>query len=141
MKLFIKKYGLLILILLLPIVVNASNINYNSICSEKGVMDAMRIIGYVIQVCRWIAPLILMVLGMVDFGKAAIASDEKALSNATASLIRRFVASVVIFFIPTIVLALLNAIEITKGIEDKNNSQFGACTKCIFDPIGECPIK
>lgn len=117
-------------------------INYNSLCENRNIKQTMKLIGYLVQVIRWIVPLIIIVLGMIDFGKATIESDDKALSKATASLIRRLVAGVVVFFIPTIVLGLLNAIEITKGIEDETNSQFGACTKCIFGAhkSGYCDI-
>ena len=117
-------------------------INYNSLCENRSIKQTMKLIGYLVQVVRWIVPLIIIVLGMIDFGKASIESDDKALNKATASLIRRIVAGVVVFFIPTIILGLLNAIEITKGIEDETNSQFGACTKCIFGAhkSGYCDI-
>lgn len=107
-------------------------IDYNSLCENRSIKQTMKLIGYLVQVIRWIVPLIIIVLGMIDFGKATIESDDKALNKATASLIRRIVAGLVVFFIPTIILAILNAIEVTKGIEDETNSQFGACTKCIF---------
>lgn len=117
-------------------------INYNSLCENRSIKQTMKLIGYLVQVARWIVPLIIIVFGMIDFGKASIESDDKALNKATASLIRRIVAGVVVFFIPTIILGLLNAIEITKGIEDESNSQFGACTKCIFGAhkAGYCDI-
>lgn len=115
-------------------------LDYNSICSEDGVKKAARIIGYVVQVLRWIVPFIIIVLGMVDFGKAVLSNDEKAVNKATGALIKRLIAGVIVFFIPTIIMAILNVIKVTNGIENETNSQFGACTKCIFDPNGSCPI-
>lgn len=69
------------------------------------------------------------------WGKAIVASDVKAISKATASLIKRVIAGMVVYIIPIIVLGILNAIEITKGIEKENSSDFGTCTKCIFAPF------
>ena len=115
-----------------------ARLNYNSLCSDNNVKSAFKIIGYVILIIKWIVPLIIIVLGMVDFGKASISNDEKALNKATGALIRRIVAGVAIFFIPTIILAALDVIKITKGIEKENDTTFGVCTKCMFDPINSC---
>ena len=115
-------------------------LNYNNLCANENIKQAMKIIGYVIQVIRWIVPLMLIVLGMIDFGKSAISSDDSALNKATTTLIRRIIAGIVVFFVPTIVMAILKAIEITNGIEYLNNSKFGTCTKCLFSPFNDCVI-
>jgi len=152
-----KKCLLLIVIAVIifqPIITNAKSIisnndnlgtiligarlKYNSLCTNEHIKDGMRILGYVIQVIRWIVPLMLIVLGMVDFGKAAISSDEKAISKASSTLLKRFIAGLVVYFIPTLVMSFLSFLEITNGIEEKNNAEFGACTKCLFDPYKKC---
>lgn len=120
-------------------------LDYSSICSNttegnRGIRQTFKIVGYLIQIIKWIVPLIIIILGMIDFGKAAISNDEKAINKAMMALIRRLIAGIVIFFIPTIVMAILNIIEVSKGIEKKDNSQFGACTKCLFDPYNSCEI-
>ncbi|MBQ8902230.1 MAG: hypothetical protein IJY87_04080 [Bacilli bacterium] len=115
-------------------------LNYDSLCSDNNIKSAVKIIGYIILVIKWIVPLIIIVLGMIDFGKAAISNDEKAVNKATGALIRRFIAGIVIFFIPTIIMAALNAIQISKGIEKDTNTTFGACTKCLFDPVNSCSV-
>ena len=71
---------------------------------------------------------------MIDFGKAVVAKDDKAIGKATASLIKRIVGGIVIFLIPTLILGMLSIIEITQGIEKEDNATFGTCTKCVFDP-------
>lgn len=115
---------------------SSPSLNYDNLCYEEGVMKASKIIGYVVLVAKWLAPLIIIVLGMVDFGKAVTSSDEKEIGKAFASLIRRLVAGVIIFLIPTIVLALLDLIHVTKGLE---NTTFGPCTKCILN-VNKCGI-
>ena len=135
--------------------VGKTNLDYKSICStstegNKGIRQAFKTVGYFIQIIRWISPLMIIILGMIDFGKAALSNDDKAINKATASLIRRVLSGVVIFFIPTIVMAVLNALEVYKGLDEnlidpitkeEIESQFGACTKCLFDPYNSCSIE
>lgn len=107
----------------------AAEIDYGNICGNSGVGSAMVILGYIIQVAKWVAPLIIIVLGMVDFGKAALSSDEKATTKASGALVRRFIAGIVIFFVPTIISAF------TKNILKTNiENEFLSCTSCMFSP-------
>ncbi len=114
----------------------APNLNYSSLCANEGIKNAAEIVGYVVLLIKWLVPIILIVFGMIDFGKAVISSDEKALSKATSSLIKRIIAGVVVFFVPTLVMAIVNFIGFTKGIED--SSDFATCTKCVMDVLNNC---
>lgn len=138
-KIYMLIFLMLFLIISCPVVF-ADTINYGNLCSnyDEGIGSAVRIIGYIVELAKWIIPLIIIVLGMVDFGKAVISSDDKAINKAASTLIRRIVAGVIVFFIPTIVLTLLNIIDITDGIED--TSRFEACTKCILNASEHCPL-
>ena len=64
---------------------------------------------------------------MVDLGKAVIASDDKAISKAVGQLVRRFIAAVVLFFVPTIVSAIFNALDV---VEVGEGSDFNICVQC-----------
>ena len=110
------------------------NLNYDKICSIDGVRKAMKILGYVVLLAKWIAPLIIIVLGVIDFTRAVASDDEKATSKAMSALIRRLLAGIIIFFIPNLILGLLNVIEITGGME---TGEFYACTKCLVK-VKEC---
>lgn len=130
------KYLIFILLMILILMPKVYALDYENLCSTNdGIQNAVRIIGYVVAIIKWVAPLIIIVLGMVDFGKAAISSDEKAISKAAAALLRRVIAGIVIFFIPTLILALLNVIEVTGGLENSNN--FKVCTECILN-VSKC---
>ena len=130
------KYLVFILLMAIIFVPNVFALDYENLCSTNdGVQNAVRIIGYVVAIIRWVAPLIIIVLGMVDFGKAVISDDEKSLSKATAALIRRIIAGVAIFFIPTLIQALLNFIEVTGGLEKSDT--FNACTECVLN-VSKC---
>lgn len=70
------------------------------------------LLGMVVTIIKIVIPLLLIILGMVDLGKAVISSDEKAINKAVGSLLKRFIAAVVVFFIPTIVNAIFGIIGV-----------------------------
>lgn len=49
------------------------------------------------------APIILIIMGTIDFLGAVSASDEKAMKKAMNNLVKRFVICVVIFLLPLLV--------------------------------------
>lgn len=57
-------------------------------------------------------PIILIVMGTIDLGKAVISSDEKEIKQAQSRLIKRCIYAVVIFFIVTLVSLLMNLVAI-----------------------------
>ena len=118
-----------------------NKLNYNSLCANGDFRKVARILGIVLSIVKVVVPLIIIVLGIVDLTKAVTSGDDKALSKATSSLIKRVIAGFIVYIIPIAIMGILNAIEITKGIEKENNSDFGACTKCIFSPYKDCSIK
>ena len=68
------------------------------------------LLGWVVFILKIVIPLILIVLGMIDLGKAVVESDDKAINTAVNTLLHRFIAAVIVFFIPTIIPALFHAI-------------------------------
>lgn len=61
------------------------------------------IIHNIINLIQIVTPIILIVLGMLDFGKAVVANDEKKMKDASSKFIRRAIAAVIIFFVIAIV--------------------------------------
>ena len=129
----------IIMILFSYSIVFADAIDYGNLCSsyDDGIGKAARLLGYAIEVVKWVIPLIIIIFGMIDFGKAVLSSDDKAINKATSTLIRRIIAGVAIYFIPILLLAILNAVDITDGIEE--TTRFSACTKCILEASTYCP--
>lgn len=48
-------------------------------------------------------PILLIVMGSIDLGKAVLSSDDKEIKGATGKLIKRCIAAIAIFFVTTIV--------------------------------------
>ena len=66
-------------------------------------------------------PILLIVFGSIDLGKAVMSSDEKEIKGATGKLIKRIIAGVVVFFIPFLVDLVMNLIS-TSGTVSGNTS-------------------
>lgn len=56
-------------------------------------------------------PIILIVMGSIDLGKAVMSSDDKEIKGATSKLIKRAIAAVAVFFVTTIVSLLMGLFD------------------------------
>ena len=102
-------------------------------CRETA--NIWQLVGFVVYILKIVIPLILIILGMLDLGKAVVSSDEKAINKAVGTLIKRFIAAVVVFFIPTIVNGLFAVIGIIGGTSEND---YNDCVECLTAPYGEC---
>ena len=100
-----------------------------SFCNETATI--WQFIGWVLFVFKIVIPLLLILFGMIDLGKAVVSSDEKAIKSATSSLVKRAIAAVVIFFIPTIVSAIFG---IVSGFSGSVKDQYNICASCVTHP-------
>ncbi len=71
-------------------------------------------------------PIVLIVLGTVDLGKAVIASDDKEIKAAQGRLIKRVLYAAVIFFMVTIVGLVFNIVA-TSGTNDGVGDDWRSC--------------
>ncbi|MEG1313804.1 MAG: hypothetical protein RSD40_05770 [Bacilli bacterium] len=73
-------------------------------------------------------PVLLLIFGSIDLGKAVMSSDEKQIKEATGKLIKRAVAAVVFFLIPMLVTLVMNIIA-KGGAEGANTTSWADCWK------------
>ena len=95
-------------------------------------------VGYIVMIFKIVIPLLLIVFGMVDLGKAVVANDDKAIKSATTTLVKRAGAAIVIFFIPTIVGFIFSII--TGFANAKNATDYDTCKSCLLSPT-KCNAK
>lgn len=90
-------------------------------CTElKPVINFLKAILGIIQ---WGIPILLIVMGSIDLGKAVMASDDKEIKGATSKLIKRAIAAVAVFFIPLIVNLLIGMV----GDAGEDEGSFARC--------------
>ncbi len=104
----------------------------STFCRETATI--WQFIGWILFVFKIVIPVLLILFGMMDLGKAVVSSDEKAIKSATTSLVKRAIAAVVIFFIPTMVSAIFG---IVSGFSGSVKEQYNICANCVTHP-GNC---
>lgn len=95
-----------------------------------------QIVGYVLLIFKIVIPLLLIIFGMLDLGKAVIASKDDEIKKATKSLVTRAIAAVIIFLLPTIISYIIGLIGGFKGTEAETD--YNICRRCITSP-SKCP--
>lgn len=68
-------------------------------------------------------PIVLILLGMFDLGKAVVASKEDEIKAAQKLLIKRVVYAVAVFFVVFLVTAVFNIVAGTQNTDDVNGTQ------------------
>ena len=86
-------------------------------------------------------PILLIVLGTFDLGKAVISSEEKEVKAAQSRLIKRFIYAALVFFVATIVSVLMSfVLKVEKEIlqvgkiagEQQDKIKIKIATYCYF---------
>lgn len=106
------------------------DINYigDNFCETKEVLSVIRMIGYILLIAKLVAPIIIIVLGTIKFyNSIKEGTSDSTLKNAKSLIVRVFVG-IFIFFLPTLIHAVLyNFIP-----DDSKN-----CEMCLLKP-GSC---
>lgn len=110
----------------------AGDWSIDNFCTEE-VEGVFTTIGWVFFIIKIVVPIILVVLGSIDMGKAVVSNKDDEIKKSAGVLLKRVVLGVLIFFIPTI---LSFVVELIGGedIYNENSGTFGKCTACMFNP-------
>lgn len=76
-------------------------------------------------------PILLILMGSIDLGKAVLSSDDKEIKGATGKLIKRAIAAVAVFFVVTIVKLVMGWLTTAGGDVSEGN-----WAKCWNNPNG-----
>lgn len=74
----------------------------------------LRLVGYVVTIFKIVIPLLLIVFGMLDVGKSVVVGKPDEVTKNLKSFAMRCVAAVLVFFIPSIVGVVLDAVAATE---------------------------
>lgn len=75
----------------------------------------------IIPIIQFGIPIILILLGMLDFGKAVLASKEDEIKTAQKMFVKRLMYAVATFLVFTIVTAVFNLLVSTNASSDGND--------------------
>lgn len=92
-----------------------------------------QLVGRVLFVFKIVIPILLMVFGMIDLGKAVVGAKDDEIKKALKQLMMRAIAAVVIFLIPTIVAFIFSIVDSFSDVK----TDYNVCATCISHP-GKC---
>ena len=101
--------------------------------SCQGLEPIVRILknGVLKYVCILI-PIALIGFGILDLGKAVIASDEKEVKSAQSRLIKRVIYAIVVFLVPALVTLVMNLVAIGADPSETDTTSWASCWNSVY---------
>ena len=100
----------------------------------KEMAGPLQFVGIILWVFKVAIPVIILVMGMIDLGKAVTASKDDEIKKAMKQLMIRLISGVLIFFIPTIVIFIFQLLVDFDTAAQATD--FQTCRDCILSPTG-----
>ena len=93
-------------------------------------MDPMipRLVSTGINIIKIVVPILLVVFGMLDLGKAVMAQKEDEIKKGQQTFIKRLVAAVIVFLVIFIVQIVIGLVEPNDG-----TSSVWGCFDCLVN--------
>ncbi len=107
--------------------------NLDNFC-QGAVQGVFTTLGWVFFAVKILVPILLIVFGSINFGKAVISSKDDEIKKAGKSLVIKAIAGILIFFVPS----FLNLIVDMVDHDNVYNGDFADCTRCMFNPSNNC---
>lgn len=107
-------------------------INFLNICGvSTKIQPVWSLVGIIINIIMIGVPILLIIFGMVDLGKAVIASKEDEVKKATKLLGKRFLYAVGVFAIVWLVTFVLSEVSTIVGDDyEYSENSWKYCWRC-----------
>lgn len=110
-------------------------------CNNPAVLEAMQIIIKVIDIIKVLAPVLVVITGIISFTKAFLSNDQDAYKSASVTLIEKFIIAAFIFFVPTVVGAVMSMLDGGDGYLDCFNNATPEKIQSLYVAIAEEKVK
>lgn len=109
-------------------------VSFSDFCNNA--KEIISIAGWVLYVFKIAIPLLIVFLGAFDLGKAVVSGKEDDIKKNLKVLAVRIIAGIIIFLLPSLILAILNSVDNVKDVTG-DSKNFGVCYNCLLKP-GDC---
>jgi len=82
-----------------------------NLCKTDGVLKVLRALHTILTIARIVIPLIIIIVGSVNFAKASLDGAEDVLKKNSQIFIKQLFIGILVFFIPTIVSIFVSFID------------------------------
>ena len=102
--------------------------------TTKGIWSLVGTVVFWIQI---VIPVIIILLGTIDLGKAVFSGDEKKVKEAQSAFIKRLIYGVAVFFVVIAVRLVFGALGSGTGDGQTGGATAKTCFKCVANR-GSC---
>lgn len=104
------------------------NENDWNLCTNPRALKVFKFIGNILKVAFIIVPILLIVMGSIDFMKATVAGKDDDIKKSQSVFVKRMIAAVIVFFVPIITNLVMGLLTDDTTIKNSN------CLTCMLDP-------
>ena len=97
------------------------------LCDQEGILRTFKIINILLQIARILVPIIIIIAGSIDLFKVTTNGQDDEIKKVFNQLIRRIIAGLVVFMLPTIINFFLNMNAKYK----ETATEFAGCSSCL----------
>lgn len=94
-----------------------------------------QMVGKFLFILKILIPIVIIVLGTIDFGKSVISNDDKAIMNSSKKLLNKILIGIAIFFVPLIINIVFGMIG---SFSEEMKNDYVNCVSCLTDPYNNC---
>lgn len=94
------------------------------------------VVSTIITIIKIAVPVLLIIFGMLDLGKAVVAAKEDEIKKGQQTFIKRAIAAVIVFFVIQIVQIIIRFVS-------GNDQNVASCFNCFINgkaEVGACEI-
>ena len=96
----------------------------------QGLDPVIKILKAVVGLIQFGVPILLILFGMLDLGKAVIAGKEDEMKKAQGTLIKRVIYAVAVFLVVTLVTFIMGVVG-DSDAEDAESESWSKCWKNV----------
>lgn len=94
-------------------------------------------VGTFVNIFKIAIPIILIIFGMLDLGKAVMSNDEKEMKGAQGKFIKRIIYAVIVFLVVAVVQLIFGMLaKASDG--DVNKDNITSCISCFVGNDKNC---
>ena len=97
------------------------------LCDQEGILRTFKIINILLQIAKILVPLIIIIAGSIDLFKVIMNGDSDDGKKVFSQFIRRIIAGLVVFMLPTLINYFMNLTTKYKETE----TAFAGCSSCL----------
>ena len=112
--------------------INILAFNASQFCTTTASLWGL--LGIAITAIKVVIPIFLIVFGMLDMGKAVTSGKDDEIKKQLMSFMRRAIAAVLVFFVPTVVGMLMQMVN--TSVAGANTSDTCGWSTCIQQATG-----